>query len=329
MLRKKIKKIEHYTLEHPSPREGNESVTKMSVNESDEPASAFEVILPAVGDAPVQHSEATSGVELWLLRVPRHNLLRESLVGKEVSLAGFLEPQLSASQSQGQSQDPDSSASNAIRSNYRFEDAGLSAAALSVRAAFPSDASSGPTFKLGPAFIRQVNVTFSGIPSEPVTALQPTRMYPVAPSNLSVKYCVIGPHKPEADLLDLIPGNAINEAAASATIIPLAAMRAQPSADSTENSTKQCVLSMAVACNVLSDGDGGKRQATLVKSERAKNEVPLESIERGDMDKEASRFKRKDRRKDAIDTAGAECMDGKGQSRKKKKFSKSEGNIAY
>jgi hypothetical protein len=127
----------------------------MSDVEADSQRDALRDVVPAVGDAPISHSDVTDDVELWLLRVPRHKLLRESLVGTDIALSTFtqdLEP-VSHCQSQPLSHGDDTQPYNAIRGNYRFKDTGLSATAMSVRAAFPADTDNGPAFKIGTASI--------------------------------------------------------------------------------------------------------------------------------------------------------------------------------
>lgn len=55
-----------------------------------------------------------SSHELWLLRVPRHSVLRECLVGKEIVV-------------------DDQTVQNSVRGNYAFRDASLTPAAQRIR----------------------------------------------------------------------------------------------------------------------------------------------------------------------------------------------------
>jgi hypothetical protein len=117
-------------------------------------------------------------VELWLMRVPTHSVLRAELFGKEISL------------DDGRTQDD---LNGVVRGNYYFADAHLSEAAKALRPLLATDGPDGPVFKIGPAFSRQVDVIFR--PSfEPAGMTAPARDYPLDPENLSVKYKPIGSH---------------------------------------------------------------------------------------------------------------------------------------
>lgn len=119
----------------------------------------MEPLSPAC-DGPLPHSAALGAGgthELWLMRVPRHSVLRKSLVGRTVSLG-------------------DAGAPNTVRGNYRFADAGRSAAARALR---PLLASAG-RYVLGPRFARQVDVEFAGSAMAPAARRQAAREYPEA-----------------------------------------------------------------------------------------------------------------------------------------------------
>jgi hypothetical protein len=128
--------------------------------------------------APLTSSLAEDGDhELWLVRVPRHSVLRKSLVGKDITLG-----------------DPD--APNQVRGNYYFADEALTPAARAIRPALvaPAPAGGPVAYKLGPRFTRQVSVTFAGSAMVPVGARRAARTYPEAPTGLRVKYRPLGPH---------------------------------------------------------------------------------------------------------------------------------------
>lgn len=62
--------------------------------------------------------------ELWLLRVPQHSVLRESLIGKFIVVN-------------------DAAAQNSVRGNYRFRDCALTPAAQRIRPLFASKDADG------------------------------------------------------------------------------------------------------------------------------------------------------------------------------------------
>jgi hypothetical protein len=134
---------------------------------------------PARGGAVASLGEATDeNVELWLMRVPKHSVLRAELVGKEISL-----DLLKAKDGKN----------GVVRGNYYFSDCDLRGSAKVLRPVLTTDGPEGPVFKIGPAFARQVDVTFRPA-FEPAAWQAPSRDYPRQPQNLSVKYKPIGPH---------------------------------------------------------------------------------------------------------------------------------------
>jgi hypothetical protein len=142
------------------------------------PSVPIPVTVKSVENAAASLRDAVGGdVELWLMRVPKHSVLRTELLGKEISLG------------LGSVQDDQN---GMVRRNYYFADAHLSEAAKALRPLLATDGPDGPTFKIGPAFSRQVDVTFR--PSIELTGTTaPARDYPRDPENLSVKYKPIGP----------------------------------------------------------------------------------------------------------------------------------------
>lgn len=88
-------------------------------------------VVPDVTKAPVTLADANSeDVELWLMRVPPHQVLRNGLVGKEIVL-------------------DDPRAQNSVRGSYSFTDHGLSNLAKSVRAAFATQVNGESVYRIG------------------------------------------------------------------------------------------------------------------------------------------------------------------------------------
>lgn len=159
------------------------------------------VLAPAAGPV-LEDALAAGTTELWLMRVPRHSVLRKSLVGKTIAVG-------------------DASAPNLVRGNYRFSDVGESAAALSILPT-PVGAASGGERRYVVSrrfhFARQVDVQFTGSAMVPVARSRGTRTYPAPPDDdrMRGRYRPIGvggPPGERAEEMDLSgsamsPGNA-------------------------------------------------------------------------------------------------------------------------
>lgn len=91
------------------------------------------LLLPDVSSSPITYEQACdSNTELWLLRIPPHQVLRSGLVGKEIDL-----------------EDPGSSSS--VHRSYGFSDRGLSRTARTARAAFASIVDGELAYRIGNA----------------------------------------------------------------------------------------------------------------------------------------------------------------------------------
>lgn len=123
--------------------------------------------LPPAAGPMLEDALAAGTTELWLMRVPRHSVLRKSLVGKTIAVG-------------------DASAPNMVRGNYRFSDVGESAAALSILptpVGAGSDGKSHYVISRRFHFARQVDVRFTGSAMVPVARSRGTRTYPAPPDD--------------------------------------------------------------------------------------------------------------------------------------------------
>lgn len=105
--------------------------------------------------------------ELWLLSLPRHDKIRATLVGREISL---------------------SDRAGVLRGNYVFSGRTPTADEMLPAVAFVAEGADGtPALRFTRPLSRVVNVEFQG-PLESVAQVAPPRDYPLPPTGLQLQF---------------------------------------------------------------------------------------------------------------------------------------------